>query len=499
MKTYNREDTEQCYALFKKLRPLTPAKELWQIDTMTRMRTEPAFLLDSALLDSALCIERDKKLRSLLSLATLLKVSSFDDEGEDRPQAAMVEEVRSQMASAIKFGEVLTAQGVEVPMKPSPSDPDSGKMVPALAKTDEDFIALQESDNEIVAAAARVRLEVKSTLLETRIEKLLTAGRLAGGLLPVPLRYCGADTTGRDSGEEYNMQNLSRIDPKKPKGTDALRNSLRAPQGYRVIVADQSGIELRVNHFLWKVRSSMELYQGDKNADLYKSFAASMYLKPVEDVSKSERQLAKVAQLGLGFGAGAGTFQRIAKMMGGIDLSPADAEATTLRWRSEYEDIVQGWKTCHTALQDIYNGRDVAIDPWGMLHTSKQGVHLPSGRIVRYPDLRQEPREDGSGRQEWVYAHGRHKARIFAGKCDENFVQALARDSIFDCAFDFYKSTGLHPALRVHDELVYVVPEAQAEPMLMELQRIMGLPPRWWPELVVSSAGSSGRTYGEAK
>jgi hypothetical protein len=421
----------------------------------------------------------------------------LDEAGDARPQEDMVEEVRSQMASAAKFSEILVAQGVEVPMKPSPSDPESGKMVPALAKSDEAFTDMQEHDNPIVAEATRVRLEVKSTLLETRIQKFLTAGNLAGGKLPIPLRYCGADTTGRDSGEDYNPQNLPRIGP-APKTSDALRNCLRAPVGYKVIVSDQSGIELRVNHFLWKVGSSMKLYQADKDADLYKSFAANMYLKDVSKVTKSERQLAKVAQLGLGFGAGAPTFQRVAKLMGGIELSLPDAEVTTFRWRTEYSEIVTGWRTCHAALQDIYDGREAKIDPWGMTYTSKQGIHLPSGRVIRYPDLRQETNEK-TDKQEWVYANSRHKARIYAGKIDENIVQALARDSIFDCALDFFKSTRLRPALRVHDELVYVVPEKEADGLLIELQRVMGQSPRWWPGLVVSSSGDVAQTYGAAK
>lgn len=80
-----------------------------------------------------------------------------------------------------------------------------------------------------------------------------------------------------------------------------------------------------------------------------------------------------------------------------------------------------------------------------------------------------------------------------------NCVQALARDVIADNAVNFYKSTRLRPALMVHDELVYVVPEKDAQPMLDELQRIMRTPPKWWPELVVWSEGDIANTYGAAK
>jgi hypothetical protein len=78
-------------------------------------------------------------------------------------------------------------------------------------------------------------------------------------------------------------------------------------------------------------------------------------------------------------------------------------------------------------------------------------------------------------------------------------VQALARDSVFDCALDFYKDTGFRPKLRVHDELVYLFPDSEAEQLLAHLQGIMRTPPRWWKELVVWSEGSTAGDYGSAK
>ena len=122
-------------------------------------------------------------------------------------------------------------------MKPSPTNPD--KLVPALAKTDEEFQKLKEHDNPVVAAAVRARLAVRSTILETRIEAFMEVSSAVGGKLPVPLHYCGADTTGRWSGWAINLQNLPRITPEKPKASDALRKSMRAPEGYKVVVADQ--------------------------------------------------------------------------------------------------------------------------------------------------------------------------------------------------------------------------------------------------------------------
>ena len=810
MAVYNKDDTEQCRGLFKILSKHSSPSELWQIDTITRMRTEPQFELDAPLLETAASIERDRKLKSLLDLAKMLRSEVEMPEVNWSDTDAVAEAVRSELASAPKFSALLESLGVEVPMKPSPTNPD--KEVPALSKTDEAFVALQEHPNDLVAAAARARLDVKSTLLETRIGKFLTAGSLAGGRLPIPIRYCGADTTGRDSGEEYNPQNQPRIDPDKPKTSDCLRKSQRAPKGKVVIVADQSGIELRVNHFLWKVPSSMALYQASPDkADLYRAFAAQgLYRIEPAEVTKAQRQIGKLClaegtlvltdagelpieqvtarhkvwdgvewvttlgatykgvkdvitydgvtatpdhevwisdgrkvplgaaaaqsqrlartgagrtplgfggvgvtgsaprqgvqarpgtmyelrddqasqlpepaqgrdkrlpellsevrspgvaattpgggaatlhepqrrgvrevrkpgdrvpvsdggpsrrvgdaelglecgqgagsqgqrrslragqpemgdpqaerrqpdaleisgvpqvqagppggsvrrhnpahpavegpdtgadrpevgpavvqaqrrvwdllncgprsrftangrlvsncQLGLGFGSGAQTFRRIAKTMGGVDMpvesdDPDVLDCVTVvnSWRSAYAPIVEGWAKCGKSLFDVRAGLENAIDPWGLTHTCPEGIVLPSGRIIRYPDLRlvtEGEWPDGRPKKQWMYAHGRHKAFLTGPKVDENIVQALARDSVFDCSVDFYKSTGLRPALRVHDELVYVVDEAPAADLLAELQRIMRTPPKWWPELVVWSEGDMAGTYGDAK
>ena len=271
MEEYNKVDTDLCAKLFKKLIKGFPKQELVLIDMTTRMLVEPQLLLDAPKVKLALHQVKQEKRESLLSLAKALDIGTFAASALEGN--SLEETVRSELASAAKFGAMLEKLGIEVPMKVSPTNP--AKMTPALAKTDEAFIALQTHKNPLVAAAAMARLEVKSTLLETRLEAFLKTAAVCGGKIPVPLKYAGADTTGRWSGEQYNMQNLPRIGA-SPKPSDALRMSLRAPQGYKVIVSDLSGIELRVNMFLWKVPYAIELFKASPDkADLYKYFAAN--------------------------------------------------------------------------------------------------------------------------------------------------------------------------------------------------------------------------------
>lgn len=495
MAAYNKVDTELCYEIFRKLYPTFPKQEMLLIDMTTRMLVEPKFLLNYAMVDKALEDVKAEKHQSLIELSQKLDIppealEAIDSEDE------MAEYVRSQLASSAKFGQLLNELGVETPMKISKT---TGKPTAALAKTDDEFIALQNHSNPLVAAAARARLEVKSTLLETRLEAFLKAADACDGKLPVPLKYAGADTTGRWSGEQYNMQNLPRIDPKKPKPSDALRMSLKAPTGHKVIVADLSGIELRVNMFLWKVPYAMELFKASPDkADLYKYFAAhELYNITEDEVDKNQRQVGKVAHLGLGFGAGGATFQKVAKLMAGLDMSLEEATRVVNTYREAHGEIANGWRRFQDCLPKIAQGTDEAIDPWGLCVTDKNSVRLPSGRSIYYPNLVKE--RDGNGKTEWWYGSGRTRARIYAGKGVENLVQALARDVIAEHAVLFFKATGLRPALMVHDELVYVVREDKAQDYLDQLQGIMRTGVSWWPELVTWSEGDIASSYGEAK
>jgi DNA polymerase len=492
MRIYNAADVDQCYGLLRKLIPQTRKDEVKLIDMTIRMLIEPQFESDAALLVNTLTEEGIRKKAMLVEAARHMDVYDFAMDDDEAAGAAL-----KVLSSANKFAAFLQTIGVDVPTKISNT---TGKEIPALAKTDEAFLALQEHDNPLVAVAAASRLDAKSTILQTRIQAFMDASNAhPTKKVPIPLKYYGADTTGRWSGWGYNPQNLPRINPYNPKPSDALRKSLIAPAGYKVVVADLSGIELRVNHFLWQVPSSVELYKADpEKADLYKDFASKLYEIPYDEVTKVQRQVGKVAHLGLGFGAGYITFQKVAKLMGGVDITEKESSDIVDRWRGEYGEITSGWRTCHAALPTIMRGAEGnAVDPWGMVVPVAEGLKTPKG-LIRYPDLRTEINEDDN-RKEFVYGHGRNKARIYAGKIDENIVQHLARCVIADNALAVQELTGLNPALMVHDELVYIVPEDEAECTLDTVQQVMRTPPEWWPELVTWSEGDIADTYGDAK
>ena len=505
MEVYNKADTEQCAALFHKLKAHYTPAELWHIDCNIRMLVEPQFELDTGLLETALSIERSNKHKALLDLAKLLQPEGMDWGDE----AVVAEWVREQMASAPKFSAVLESRGVDVPMKWSKTNPD--KEIPAIAKTDEAMEELLEHDDEVVSAAARARLSAKSTQLETRIQSFLKTYEIVGKL-PVPAHYCGADTTGRDSGFLYNMYNLPRVNPDKPKVGDALRNSVRAPKGKTILVRDSSGIELRVNHTLWRVQRSMDGWAAKANWDLYRDTAAQLYGCSADEVQKPQRHYAKVLELACGYQQGPVTFKQTARVQGGLRLTMPQSEQGVQFWRGRYPEIAGresgGWAVCHDALNYIERGDKKEIDPWGLCTTEQDAIVLPSGRRIRYPNLRREWVEQyrvvngdrvKKREQVWVYGDGRHRAFIYGGKVDENCVQALARDIIFPQAIQFWRRTGLRPQHKVYDEFAYVVDPAAAEDLSEILGEEMRRPPPWWPDLILWSEGGISETYGSAK
>lgn len=511
MAKYNCDDSDQCYALFKVLRPHYSVEELWHLDCKIRGIAEPEFMLDVPLLQDALRQEKINKRRVLLDLAAMFQsqvmpVGDMEEAGEDY----IVERVRATLASAPMFSEVLKARGVAVPMKQSTTNADV--MIPALAKDDVGFLALLEHEDELVAMAAASRLSVKSTIAETRLQAFIDVAQHTNDRWPVTVNYCGADTTGRASGWLYNPLNMNKIG-KTAKPSDALRMSIMAPPGYKVVAVDASGIEMRFNHFLWNVRYSTELWKKDATADIYKPTAAAFYGCTVEEVDKAMRQTGKVQQLACGFGCGGDRYVDMARTMGGIILLPEEAHAQVSGWRDMTPEIADykegGWRRCADALESIMNGIERPIDPRGIFWTCAEGVRLPSGRIIRYPALRQElakrKRKNHEGdlvtvdEWTWMYGEKRHKTFIHGPKADENLVQAGARDYVYDVAIDIFKMTGYRPKLEVYDELVYIVPEDKAEAHLALVQQRFREPPSWFPDLVTWSEGDIADRYGEAK
>lgn len=485
MEAYNRLDVEICFELFKLLRPITSAREMRLIDMTIRMFVEPQLMLDKDMLRQAKLDELTRRQQALSNLMGHVDAEGLDD-------------LKKQLGSSAKFRKLLESLGVDCPMKPSPT---TGKDIPALAKTDRGMSELLGHPDEIVQAAARARLETKSTILESRIEGFLKAVR-PDGRMPIPLRYCGADQTWRWSGTaKINAQNVPRI---SGKPTDVLRLSLRAPEGYKVVVADLSGIELRVNHFLWEQEETIKLFQEDAQADLYVAYASQFYGVDPSQVTKDQRRFAKLLMLGLGYQTGWKKLQDQARQQG-ITLFDDEAKQAVNHWRQTYYRVQQGWDRLRDLLPYIQKGEQINVDncegstkPVSLFRTEKDGIRfIPRNTLIQYPDLRLE--DDGN----WTFQKKpKQRAKVFGGLMCENIVSHASRHVMTDAILDIAKTElGQEYPLAhcVHDEVIYVVREEHAQEMLDLVQTRFRQPPDWWPGLVTWAEGDIADSYGEAK
>jgi hypothetical protein len=506
MEAYNDRDTALCRMIFNELGPKLGVSELRLIDMTIRMMVYPQFEADFDLLESALAEEKEKKRVALLDLAKVAAHEADPAWTEDQLLAAM----RAIVMSQPRFALLLEQLGVAVPRKPSPTAKDADglpKMIPALAKTDKGMIDLLEYEDEAdpdrarrVQVAAGARLQVKTTQLETRLQTYINVGRTCDGMLPMPLNYCGAFVTWRMSGGmSMNVQNMPRIDPKQYKTSDALRKSLRAPKGKKVVVCDSSNIELRVAHTLAGQHDTIEKLHNKE--DLYCWFASGLYGRTITKADELERFIGKVAMLSLQYGSSWRTFQNMARVLskGVVLLSDDECQTIVARWREMFPAIAgKGhgiWARCDEAIKAMASGRRFDIDAGGLCVTDKEIIHTPAGHWLQYPSLHQERGKNGY--MEWVYGQGKNRSRLYGAHLFENIAQHLARLIVMEQTLAASRKYPV--ALSCHDEAVSVVDEDEAEDCKAFVLQCMTTPPVWWPDIPLAAEAGIGDTYGAAK
>ena len=120
-------------------------------------------------------------------------------------------------------------------------------------------------------------------------------------------RFDPIKLTGRTSCKRPNIQNVPR--------KENIREMYLAPQGYLLYAADYSQLELCAlaqSCLHWQGQSRMaDLINA--GVDLHRWFAARVLGKREEDITKSERQMAKACNFGFPGGLGLPTFQYLAK------------------------------------------------------------------------------------------------------------------------------------------------------------------------------------------
>lgn len=448
-----------------------PESELNLIDMTLRMYTQPVLAVDDALLVSRLEEIKTEKTTLLNGLKGILQV------GDE-------EEVRAKLASNPQFADILKEFGVDPPKKISPT---TGKETYALAKNDEGFIALLEHEDPDIQQLCAVRLGTKSTIEESRIERFIGVGERNRGLLPIPLKYYGAHTGRWAGADAINFQNLPSRDKKKK----TLKNSILAPPGHYIVNCDSSQIEARV--LAWLAGQHDVVEQFRKGEDVYSIFASKIYGKTISKAFPVERFVGKTCILGLGYGTGAKKLQHTLKTQPpGADLPEEECKRIVDLYRQENNRIIELWRDCDSSLQHLADWpsrtNEYTIGSLPVVWATPNGLKLPNGLFIRYPNLRMRDNK-------YIYDSRRGVVNIWGGAMVENIVQALARIIVGEQMLKLRER--YRPVLTVHDAAVCVVPKAEIEEGMAFITQVMSTPPEWATGLPVACEAKYGESYGE--
>ena len=474
---YAINDVELCASIFKKLVPSEfPLGELPILDMIMRMCTQPNFILDQTILHEHLH-------KVLTAKAAALEMVGCD------AKAIRQDEV---------FANMLRACGVEPPRKISIT---TNLERYAFAKTDEDFLALEEHNDPKVQALVAARLGAKSTIEETRTQRFINISNLSWPVtstgypraMPMPIKFSGAHTHRGGGDWKLNVQNM-------PRGGE-LRKSLRAPPGYRVVTVDSSQIEARLTAFLASQSNLVNSFAAGQ--DVYCNFASDIFGRNITKADKEERFIGKTAILGLGFGLGYSKFQaRIktdSKNQTGtmIDMPTELARSIVNRYRHTFYSIRDAWSNLNdNGINILANGGKMTFGP---VVFEKGVIYMPGRLKMHYHNLRYEAPTD-QRRGGWTFTFAGKTKFLFGGKILENIVQYLDRILVFDAALRIQARIAPYRlAQQAHDENCYVVREEHVDEVSKILMEEMTRRPEWGADLPLMAEIGIGDSYGEAK
>ncbi len=524
-------DVDEMHEIFKLMLEDMPRDEMDLIHLTCRMFCEPVLKVDILRVEKELARELEFRRKLLTSLidptlyADDIKLTKAERElapvGSEAWGMLITKKV---VGSSERFADLLRHEGVEPPMKISPTwmkkqaseRSDEDKWTYAFAKDDLDFVNLPDDVEKLAAGldlnkkadvkklAARqarlralvdCRLAVKSTTNVTRAQRFLTAG--ANGMsLPMGYAYFRAHTGRWGGNNKMNMQNLTR--------GGELRLSILAAAGHNICVADSGQIEARVNGWLWGQHDLMDAFRAsdtwDKSKgvargndrDAYCKFGDLVYGREITTEDKTERFVGKVCVLGLGFQMGAAKLQMtLAKgALGGppVFFTLDQCQRIINAYRRKNNRIQAGWEICKGIIEDMAAGRTGSHGP---ISWEAGVIWLPNGMSLKYPDLRK--RVGDKGWDEWTYKAGDQRKKIYGGLLCENIVQALARIIVGKQMLLIDQKHRV--VLTTHDEVGTHVKAKLGPAATAFMIKIMRTPLEWCSDIPLNAEGGHDVNY----
>jgi hypothetical protein len=490
---YAINDSTECRFIFEEMYFTRgyPQTELHVIDLTLKTFVNPVLEIDASLLRAE--IEEEDIRMELLLNSDLVKEAQLSD-----ACAAVLRNkgLEGLMRSRPCFAELLLSRGVYPPMKEKKKDGEivSGEMTYAFAKNDIELINLGYDPrvSDLVATWSGC----KSTLRKSRAQRFLDVSYNGTRTLPVPLNYCGGRTHRWSAGggedgtsNPFNPQNLS-------SGRDGrgarLRESIIAPKGYRIAAIDSAQNECRVHAWTWGEMELLDDFRFDR--DPYSKLAAEIFGVPVSKTENTHlRFVGKEGELSLGYSVGWKKFFSTIQTKYGLDatqFSEEDAKRVVEFYRAKRTGIVAGWDKLKTFIQ-LMAAKSSPFE-YKMFTFYPDKVFMPNGLAIHYPNLHyrydKEKKEGG-----YYYQFKNYWAKIYAGKASENFSQSLGRSIVAEQALDIAKE--FQVVLLVHDEVVALVPENDADAAVKYCIECMEKSPSWCLDLPLAAEGKHSHCY----
>ena len=493
---YNRDDVEAERAISRLLPRMTyNERRVWLADQRMNDRGMPVdtdFLVEAFKMTSA----EMTRLSNALGLATSGKVTSVNQVG--------------------KLTEWLQAHGYPTGFGIGKED------IETVLRSWPD----QLSPTALTALSIRQEAAKSSTAKLKAIDHFAPMSERARGLI----QYGGAVRTLRWAGRGPQLQNFPRPSIKHigiaasaiagaidiqclreifgaPLDviSSCLRGAFKAPQGQRFVVCDFSGIEARVLAWLAGHVKALSVFR--RNEDIYVVTAAS--------IGSNSRQLGKVLVLACGYGMGPGRFMETANappyLLG---LSAQQAERAVYAYRDANPEIVTFWRESENAFRLVLNNLGSAVSfpegystprilyRWAKHPGLKDAllIELPSGRCLVYRGARLG--QGRFGREQIIYDgndfnHNWGPIETYGGKIVENITQAVARDLLANALINLSDTHDDELLATVHDEIIGLTDEADAQSLYDDMRVVMQTPPPWAKGLPLSASGFVGERYGK--
>lgn len=268
-------------------------------------------------------------------------------------------------------------------------------------------------------------------------------------------------------------------------------------------VMDYSSIEYVVLSWIAGNKKALDDYAN--GVDAYVELATSIFNCKKDEVTKDQRQAAKITILAAGFGGGKGAVQSMAKAYN-VDFTDSEAKNLIDKYRNSHKKEVKLWhdlkKAIHGAVRYPnveYNVARCNIESDG----NNLWIQLPSGRYLRYIDPKYEmvePPWEGDLIPAVTYKNTKvvpstiridwPRATLNHIVATENICQAIANDLLRDALRQCEKA-GLKTFMMVHDELVVTGDHRKT------LHDIMTTPPTWAEDLPLKAEGEFRYCYGK--